>query len=252
LILSPTASEVPGAAHAYALNANDTRGASTLAAWAAAAGLSRLGVLHSSAAGDAANARAFVEEARRRNAQIAAEIPFDPGTSTFAEPIERLKTAMVQAVFVAAPESAIRQLAPQMAYFGLTGVQILGTEAWVGDDVLRRVAPAMLEGVVAAKPFLETSTDTGWQDFVQLYENTHRRSLDTPYPALGYDAAKLILREIERGHTSRRELAESLEAVREYRGATGILSISSGQVMRRPFLVRIRSGRPVPLPFTGE
>jgi branched-chain amino acid transport system substrate-binding protein len=252
LILSPTASETPDSAtHAYSLNANDTRGASALAAWAVAAGHTRLAVMYATTPEDAAEARAFVSEAGRRNAQIVAQLPFDAGTTTFSDPIERLKQTQAQAVFVSAPESSIRQLAPQIRYFGLTGVQILGTEAWVSDAVLLRVAPAALEGVVAATPLLESSRETGWQDFVQLYERTQRRTLSSPYPALGYDAAKLLLLEIEKGRTSRRELADALASVQEYRGATGVLSISGGQVMRRPFLVRIRSGKPEPLPSAG-
>lgn len=253
LIVSPTASEPPrqGGDHAFSLNADDTRGAVALAAWAVSAGFTQLGVLYATTPQDAAEARAFIEEARRRNAQVVAEIPFDPGTTTFADPIQRLIAAGVKAVFVPASERDVRQLAPQFAYFGMTDVQILGTEAWVSEQVLRTVPAPALEGVVAATPLPESGEDTGWLDFVQLYERERRRTLDSPYPALGYDAAMLVLREIGRGRTERSALAEAVASVRDYRGATGVLSLEPGRVSRQPFLVRIRAGQPQPLPAAG-
>jgi branched-chain amino acid transport system substrate-binding protein len=252
LILSPTAAEQTRAAHAFSLNANDTRGATALAAWAVAAGNTRVGVLYATTPDDAAEARAFVDEATRRNVRVVAQIPFDPGTTTFAGPVERLKSAGAQAVFVPAPESDIRQLAPQLPYFGLTGVQILGTEAWISDEVLRAVRPSVLEGVIAATPLVQSGADTAWPEFVRLYEQAQRRTLDNPYPALGYDAARLVLQSIEQGNTSASDLAAAVARVTNYRGATGVLTIGNGQVTRRPFLVRIRSGRPEVLPFAGD
>jgi ABC-type branched-subunit amino acid transport system substrate-binding protein len=253
VILSPTASDAPmRARHAWSLNVNDTRGATALAAWATSAGHTRLGVLYATTPEDAAEARAFVDEAARRNARVVAQVPFDPGTTTFGSPIEQLRNAGAQAVFVPAPERDIRQLAPQLAYYGLTGVQILGTEAWISDEVLNTVSPAALEGAIVATPLLESGGGTAWPEFVRLYEQAQRRTLDTPYPALGYDAAKLVLRQIEQGHTAPGDLARALSRVTDYRGATGVLSIGDDEVSRRPFLVRIRSGKPEPLPSTGN
>jgi hypothetical protein len=65
----------------------------------------------------------------------------------------------------------------------------------------------------------------------------HRRSLTNPVPALGYDAATLALRALTSGNSS----------VTDFRGATGVLSLQSGTVTRRPFLVRIDGGRLVPI-----
>lgn len=245
LILSPTASTTPGGdIHAYSLNAGDTRGATALARWAIQSGLQHLAVLYATTPEDAAAARAFAEAARGFGAQIVAELPFDPGTTTFSGPVERLIAVGAQAVFVPAPERDIPQLAPQFAFFGLTDVQILGTEAWVSDDVLRAVPARVLEGVVVSTPLPEGDRETGWADFVDLYERTYRRTLDNPYPALGYDAARLVLRELAAGRTKPADLAASLAQVRDFRGATGVLSIEDGRVSRQPFLLRVRAGRP--------
>jgi ABC-type branched-subunit amino acid transport system substrate-binding protein len=131
-------------------------------------------------------------------------------------------------------------------------VQIVGGETWIEPEVLRSLPAAALEGVVVATPLPIGSSDTGWADFVELYQTAYRRTLDNPYPALGYDAARLILREIARGRSDADDLADALNDLSDYRGATGVLSIENGRISRRPFLVRIRSGRPEPLPFGGS
>jgi branched-chain amino acid transport system substrate-binding protein len=249
VILSPTASEVPpNAVHAYSLNASDARGSPELARWAVASGMLRLGVLYATSPASTAEAKAFADAAVALGAQVVVQLPFDPGTTTFSAPIERLKAARPQAVFVAASERDIRQLAPQFAYFGLTGIQILGPEAWVSPEVLKSVPARVLEGVVVATPLIEGGGDeTAWTDFVQLYERTHRRTLDNAYPALGYDAANLVLQEIAAGRTRPRDVADAVANVSNYRGATGVLSVQNGRISRRPFLVRITSGRPQPI-----
>jgi branched-chain amino acid transport system substrate-binding protein len=253
VILSPTASEAPpNVAHAYSLNATDSQGGAALARWAQASGLGRLAVMYAISDAESASARAFTDAARATGAQLVAEIPFDPGTTTFEAPITRLVEAQPQAVFIAASARDLRQLVPQLAYYGLTDVQILGGEAWIEPAVLRSLPAVAVEGVVAATPLPIGSGDTGWAEFVELYQSTYRRTLDNPYPALGYDAAKLILREIARGRTNADDLADALDDLSGYRGATGILSIENGRISRRPFLVRIRSGRPEPLPFGGS
>ena len=70
-----------------------------------------------------------------------------------------------------------------------------------------------------------------------VMKTRHRRSLDHPLPALGYDAARLAARALTAGNVS----------VRDYRGATGVLTLNDDSVTRKPFLVRIQAGRLVPV-----
>jgi len=126
----------------------------------------------------------------------------------------------------------------------LTGVTILGSEAWISEDVLRSVAPEALEGVIASTSMPPDSSMTGWKDFVAQYEARYRRTLDNPFPALGYDAASLALEGMARAGGKRENMARALAGIRDFRGATGLLSIEDGQVTRRPFLVRVRGGIP--------
>lgn len=244
-ILSPTATDLPsGQENIYSLNAVDLRGAEALASWAVRGGSTLLAILYPSAPEYTPLAAAFRAEAERVGARVVASIAFDPSETTFLQAVDELKASRAQAVFVPASERHIRQIAPQFRYYGFVGPMILGNEAWVSDEVLRTVAPEMLEDVVAATPMPPDSSLTGWKDFVAQYEARFRRTLDNPFPALGYDAASLALEGLTRADGRRENMARALTQIRDFRGATGVLSIEDGRVTRRPFLVRIRSGIP--------
>jgi branched-chain amino acid transport system substrate-binding protein len=244
-ILSPTATDLPvGSVNTYSLNAPDTRGASALANWSVRRGTTRFALLYPTDPEYASLAIAFRVEAERVGATIVADLPFEPETMTFSTFINDVRASRAQAVYIPASERQIRQLAPQLRYFGLTGVEVLGNESRVSEEVRRTVGPDMLEGTIASTPMPPDSSLTGWPDFVRAYEARYRRTLDNPYPALGYDAASLAFEGIRLAGGRREAVADALTRIRDFRGATGVLSIEGGRVTRRPYLVRIRAGTP--------
>jgi ABC-type branched-subunit amino acid transport system substrate-binding protein len=241
VLVSPTASDDPAANNAFSLNTSDTNGAVALAAYVRTSGWTRVALLHPRSGEYADHARTFADAARVAGIRVVTDVAYDSGTTTFAPQVRTLIAATPEAVYIAAGERDIRQLAPQLEYYGLTRrpIQILGNEAWTSDEVLRLVDAKHINGVVASTPLNKASASAGWRDFVALYEKTHRRTLDNPYPALGYDATRLLLHALESGRRPR-DVARGLQTAREVRGATGILSVQGGRIVRRPFLVRIQ------------
>jgi branched-chain amino acid transport system substrate-binding protein len=245
VIISPTSAErAPSLANVYTLNTGDTRGAEELGRYAAGRRLSPIGLLYPRTPEFTAQARAFQAATAPSGIRVV-DVPYDPGTTTFARPLQQLKAGSVGAIFIPASERDIRQLAPQLEYYGLSGIQVLGSEAWVSDEVLRRLPPRQLEGVVAATPLYRASQSVAWEDFVGMYENTYRRTLDNPYPALGFDAARLILSNLPAARGQAADISRGIARVTDFRGATGVLSTRGGVISRKPFIVRIEAGRPV-------
>ena len=56
-------------------------------------------------------------------------------------------------------------------------------------------------------------------------------------PTLGYDAASLLLEGIRRGAKAGDELLETLDMISDLPGATGIISVEEGRVMRKHFVM---------------
>jgi ABC-type branched-subunit amino acid transport system substrate-binding protein len=231
LLISPLAIAQPAAArNTYALNVVDTRGATALGEYARR--YARVGVLYARSPEETGQARAFMERYGRGGHGTLTDAGFDPGSTNVSAQLTRLRQARVEAVYFPASERVLNLVLPQIDYFGLTGVQMLGNDSWL--DAARSGPARVIEGAVIATSLWRESPDTGWLDFVALYEGTHRRTLDSAVPALGYDAVQLAIRAL--GGVSG-----------EHRGATGVLAVSPEGVTRRPFLVRIQSGRLVPV-----
>ena len=82
----------------------------------------------------------------------------------------------------------------------------------------------------------------------------YRQSLGNQLPALGYDAAHLIMQALPNRSLTPAALARRFHLLAEIRGATGLLSVRSDRVVRRPHLVIIRDGmlEPAPYPWNYE
>ncbi len=253
-LINPLGSEAVEAPNAYALNAPDALGAEALARFAARAGLRRVGLLYPRTVEHRRQAIAFSAALQAEGGQVVAEVPYDSGTTTFATQLKTIAEAEPQALFVPAPERDVHQIAPQITYYGLAGagVRVLGGDGWTAESVRYQVAARYLDGVVATTPLLHTSAEVGWNDFVARYEQAHRRSLDGPLPALGFDAMRLVLEALGGGRASADEVARRLREVRGLRAATGVLMVEGGRVVRRPFLVRIEQRALVPVTWPED
>lgn len=246
-IVSPSSPDVPPGDNAYSMNAGDTRGAAMLGEWAVHNTGGPIGILHPLGGDGERQALAFSDAVQRAGGNIVLRMSYDETTTTFQQQLERLAAAGVRTLYIPAAEREIPQLAPQLSYYGLGDVQVLGGEAWTGETLLRTLPVRVTEGVIAVTPLIRTDRAVAWEDLVAAYEARYRRSLNHPFPGLGYDAALLVLAAIEQGADDTNEVAREVARLRGVRGSTGIISVRDGAVERAPFLVRIEGGRLVKL-----
>jgi ABC-type branched-subunit amino acid transport system substrate-binding protein len=237
-LISPTAVTDPvGPRNVLALNVVDTRGAIALGEYARR--YARVGVLYSSTQEASRQARAFADAYAAGGRGTVREVTFAPGTSNVAQQLSQLRAARVEAVFFPGAERELQVILPQVEYFGLAGVQLLGTETWLSEGLrgVGGVPDHVLQGAIVATSLVRESADVAWREFVALYEARHRRSLENAIPALGFDAAVLAVQ----------AAAAGAPYPGEHRGATGVLALQDDAVTRRPFLVRIDAGRLIPI-----
>jgi len=147
------------------------------------------------------------------------------------------------------PAEDIPQLAPQLTFYGLDtlGIRVLGTAGWAEEEVLRGVSRRHTDGVVVATPYRAGENPPGHAGFVAAYESRFRRSVRDAVPALGWDAASLLLLALRSGARTPNEVARALSDVRGFPGATGVLSMEDGRIVREHYLVCLQDGRPLPL-----
>jgi ABC-type branched-subunit amino acid transport system substrate-binding protein len=281
LLVSPTSTESPRWPETYSINSGDPRGAQELGRYAADIGLRQAALLYPRMPEFERKARAFASEYEALGGVVRAMIPYDSGTTTFSDHMERVLAAVGPAggaadagvlgaradtlsgapvgepfaLFVPAPPRDVPQIAPQVGFYGLdsAGVQLFGDEAWASAPVRRLVPARDLEGVIAASSFPpDRASGAADPAFVQRYEETYRRSLENQIPALGYDAAHLMLQALPNRRLEADAVARRFDLLAGIRGATGLLSVRGSSIVRTPYLVRIEEGGLVPAPYPWE
>jgi ABC-type branched-subunit amino acid transport system substrate-binding protein len=262
MIVSPTIPEAPqDLRHVYSVaGGGDMHGARELARYAIGRGLGQAAILHARGTEQNRRARAFAEEYEALGGQVRTTVSYESGTTTFAQHMRQILGAFSASrpssfvLFIAAPDRDVPQIAPQVSFYGLdaAGVQVLGDDAWASASVRRVVPHRDLEGVIAASPLPAGSGDAmADPEFVALFEATYRRSLNNQLPALGYDAARVVLEALPRRLLTPAAMARSFELLTAIDGATGRLSVRGGALVRTPHLVVIRGGQlePAPTPW---
>ncbi|MYC89823.1 MAG: ABC transporter substrate-binding protein [Gemmatimonadales bacterium] len=254
-IISPTATEVLNPAPAtYTLYDTDTRAsdvAEELARWTLEVlRLRRVAVLEPDGVGLGGAVTAFTRTIREHGGLLVGHERYDPGLTTFQGPIEAIAASEPDVVFApAASASGVLAVAPQLFYYGLYDVIVIGSEAWAEPAALRRLERFATDHRVVGLATDRVSRDTPWRRFVADYERRYRKTLrDNIMPALAHDATLLVLTALDGARLPiPAALAAYLELGPEVEGVTGRLRPEAGRsVVRRSTEVRMLvDGSPV-------
>ncbi len=247
LIVSPTAARDTGTGpNAFSLWERDRRAAAVggaLGQWfPEQMGLYRLGVLYSADNGGRAGSLAFEAAARQAGATITEAREFVSDSTTFEGPIRAVVESDPEGVVVlAADPGTVLQIAPQLPYFGLRSRIIAGGDAWSDPEVLRRLDPAFADYRVIATFLDRSASDTEWTRFVAAYESEYQRTLPgNLLPALGYDAARLVLSGMHGEALGRPgAISRAVAASGGLDGATGRIRFSEAGLPTREVNVRM-------------
>lgn len=209
--------------------------ARTLARLAIKRGARTVAVLAPESAYGRALAAAFVEEAHQLGARTVADVRYPEGSTTFVEPVRRLRQAAPQALFVPSPASDLALIAPQLAASGVT--HLPGVKPTRHEAVLYATADGMnerfvqstakyLEGAVLAPVFYADQSDASAAAFLTRYRQAYGEdpsSLD----ALAYDAVRAARLALEKSDGNRGAVAASLSRLTD-RGLSGELAFTAG------------------------
>ncbi len=242
-LVSPSAFLPSGpSAGVLSLSGPDLAGSRLVARYAWDLGLESVVVLRPRTEEAGAEADAFAEAFGGLGGRIPREVVYDSGATFFQTQFDEVASILPDGLFLPLTPADIQVLAPQFTYFGLDtlGIQVLGTSGWTQDAIVMDVDSRHTDGVIASTARPSQGETEAERQFREQYETLFRKTLRTAVPALGYDAAGLLLTALRERPTTRAELLAALEGIRDFPGATGHLSVEGGRVMRKPYLVRIQ------------
>ncbi len=153
---------------------------------------------------------------------------------------ERRGTVDFDAVFIPDSPSKAGLLIPQLAYYDISDVYLLGTNLWHSNDLIKMADQYVQRAIIADGFFAESDSENVKAfsgPFAEIYQQ--RPGF---IEAISYDTA-MILFELTNmpGIRTRDELKDALLNVKGYGGVTGRTSFTeNGDVEKELYLLRIR------------
>lgn len=114
-------------------------------------GLVRFAVLFPEVARYSTLAGAFMEEIKKNDGEVVAVESFNADSVTIKYELERIKKKKPEAIFLSMDGDMIINTAPQIFYYGLEDVKILGTEAFDSERIIR-LGEKYVESALFAAP----------------------------------------------------------------------------------------------------
>jgi ABC-type branched-subunit amino acid transport system substrate-binding protein len=147
-----------------------------------------------------------------------------------------------EALFIPDYADRISLVAPQLAFYGLEGVQLLGPSGW-NDAELPRLTRQSVEGAVFTDGFFRHSSYPFVQEFVERYFNRYGEE-PTILEAQGYDTGGILLTLLNDPRVQNREdLRRALAQLQNYPGVTGATRFDFiGEADKILFLLQVQQG----------
>ena len=151
------------------------------------------------------------------------------------------------AVFIPDSPGKVGQIVPQLAYFDIKDVYLLGTNLWHSDSLIK-IANEYVQGAVMPDGFFAQSNSRRVREFVEIFEDTFQETPDF-VSAVVYDSAMILFDVVSRSHIRyRTEIRDELFNLENYPGVTGVTRFDeNGDVMKNMHLLRIKGRKFVEL-----
>jgi ABC-type branched-subunit amino acid transport system substrate-binding protein len=195
--------------------------------------------------------KVFWEEVKRRQGQVRGAEKYGVNQSDFGGVIRRLKSGGgtdFQALFIPDVLGRVSLIAPQLTYYGVDNVRIMGTNLLATPDVSTR-AGRSLEDTIIVGGFNPKSEDPAIKAFAEKYERSFGQAPGV-LEAYGYDTARIVRQILTRAPApkSRQEVLDRLSSLKGFAGITGTTSFDAqGEAVKHIPLLTIKNRELVPL-----
>jgi len=148
-----------------------------------------------------------------------------------------------EALFIPDFAENVAMLLPQLVYYGVENIQLLGSNGWYSPKLVRNAGERYVNGSVLVNGFFPHSSYPFVRDFVDRYYQEFEQD-PSFIEAQAYDAANILFSLLSDPQIETREdLVTALSQLRNYPGVTGATSFDlQGEVDKRLFLLQIDHG----------
>jgi len=156
------------------------------------------------------------------------------------------------AVFIPDAPKKAGLIIPQLAYYDIRDVYLLGTNLWNSGTLLDMSGEYMKGTLIADGFFAESQSETVKQ-FVAAFQHAYGR-VPGFIEAVAYDSAMMVFQTMRQTATdSRRDLKQALLQINDFEGVSGRTGFGqNGEAEKTLHMLRINRGRFVQVQRTAE
>jgi ABC-type branched-subunit amino acid transport system substrate-binding protein/TolA-binding protein len=144
------------------------------------------------------------------------------------------------AIFIPDQASKIALIAPQLAFWDVDNVLLIGTNLWHSDQLIA-MTKDYIQGAILTDVFHSHSKKKPVQHFIRSFDELHNRRPGF-IEALAYDTAMIAFQNAANDNMrSRKELKDQLLKTLNYEGITGLTSFKfNGEAQKKLYMLQIR------------
>jgi branched-chain amino acid transport system substrate-binding protein len=148
------------------------------------------------------------------------------------------------ALFIPDSSSRIVMIAPQLAFYDVTNIQLLGTSSWNSPELLD-IDSKNIDGAIFTDGFFLESHSPSVREFIDRFYTALGREPGN-LEALAYDSARIIVTVMTEMHTEvRGDLRDNLLLLEDYPGITGTTSFSETGDAEKTLYILMVSGNEI-------
>jgi ABC-type branched-subunit amino acid transport system substrate-binding protein/outer membrane protein assembly factor BamD (BamD/ComL family) len=151
-----------------------------------------------------------------------------------------------EAIFLPGYYDTVGLVAPELAFYNITGVQLLGGDGWNSPKIVE-IGERFVEGGIFVDGFFVDASSPSVAAFVEAFQSRYGESPDL-LAAQAYDTLEMVAQVLQSGVRTRPQLRDGLLQVRDFPGVSGTTSINAqGDAEKILYLLTVRHGHIVQL-----
>ncbi|MFD3260394.1 ABC transporter substrate-binding protein [Paenibacillus lentus] len=242
--ISPSSS-APGVTDAgeytFRVITTDAFQADYLADWSKELGYSKVALIYEQSDFCLGLLDVYQKSAPDNNIEVVAAEAYNPGDKDFSTILTKIKDKQPEAIFIGGFYNEAALISQQAKKLNLS-VDFIGVDSLYSEALLE-LGGESVEGFKLIGFFYPDGDNEEAAKFAADYEAAYSSKPDT-YAAYSYVAASVVIKAIKEKGADRESIKTYLETLKDYKGATGVLSFDeNGDVETIPSKLTIQGGK---------
>ncbi len=151
------------------------------------------------------------------------------------------------AIFIPDYYEKVAMIAPQLLYYDINNVQLLGGNGWSGHGLIQ-MGGRYVDGGIYTDGFFTQSTNQVTEAFVSGYDSLFNQE-PTVLSALGYDSANILIAAMKNA-TNRQDIKNNILKIKDFDGVSGTITYNGNRIpIKKLYLLKVHGKKIIEITY---